>query len=319
MTNTSFTLLGLSAAPGARAAQVLDLKLANVATKLPLFVLNGAQAGPTVLVTAGIHGAEYVGIEAAMRLALGTDLQQLHGRLVIVPISSMTAFAKRAIYVAPPDNKNLNRCFPGEANGSFAEQLADWLFQNLIRKADFYIDLHGGDMNEALTPFSVVSISGDAVLDATSMRLAEAFGLPNIITSEVKGSTISAASRVGVPAVLTEVGGQGLWPEHEVMQMSAGLHGALAFTGSIHSSQPAKPTRVMPQMAWLRSDHDGLFYPRCAVGEAVQAGQVLGIVTDYLGNPVQTALAPIDGLVVFLVTTLAMNIGDPLLAVGGNG
>ena len=316
MTIDTFSIAGVSAAGGTRSAQVLSFSLGGNDIKFPLFVLNGAHEGSTVLITAGIHGAEYVGIEAAMQLAKTTDLQQLHGRLVVAPICSMTAFAKRAIYLAPPDNKNLNRCFPGNAGGTFAEQLADWIFQNLIRHADFYLDLHGGDLNEALAQFSLISISGNTELDGTSMKLAEAFGLPNIITSEVKGSTISAAAHVGIPAVLAEVGGQGLWPEHEVKQMLDGLKRALAFAKSLaHPVQPL-PTHIMEHTAWLRSEHDGMFHPKCTVGDMVQAGQTLGVVTDYLGNTMQTATAPITGKVLFLVTTLAMNNGDPLLSIG---
>ena len=316
MIKSPLTVAGLTAAPASRQSSVLDLTFADVATKLPLFVLNGAHPGPTVVVTAGIHGAEYVGIEAALRLAKQTDVNVLHGQLVIAPIASMTAFAKRAIYIAPPDNKNLNRCFPGDPTGSFAEQLAHWLFQNVIKHAEFYLDLHGGDLNEALAPFSIVKRTGHAELDAKAIALASAFGLPNIVTSEVKGSTIGAVADLGVPAVLAEVGGQGLWPEHEVQAMADGLQRALAYAGLIKTTPTQLPTRVLEEMAWLRSQHDGLFYPQCNVGDAVKAGQVLGCVTDYLGNTVQTASAPIDGVVLFLVTTLAMNNGDPLLSVG---
>lgn len=116
MSKSAFTIAGLTAVPGERASAVLDLTLAGTPTKMPLFVLNGAQDGPTVVVTAGIHGAEYVGIEAAIRLATQTDPSQLKGQLVVAPISSMTAFAKRAIYIAPPDGKNLNRSFPGQSD-----------------------------------------------------------------------------------------------------------------------------------------------------------------------------------------------------------
>ena len=315
MSKSSFSIAGITAAPGAREAKVLDLTLAGTATKLPLFVLNGAHEGPTVLVTAAIHGGEYVGTAAAMQLALTTDLATLRGQLVIAPIASMTAYAKRAIYIAPPDNKNLNRCFPGKADGSFAEQLAHWIFTNLISKADFYIDCHGGDINEALVPFSVVSISGNAAVDAKSMKLAEAFGIRYILTSEVKGSTVSAAATIGVPAVLTEVGGQGQWSPAEVKQMYDGLISSLAFAGSLASGFKAMPTQVLEHSAWMRSDHDGLWYPQVKVGDTVKTGQNLGHVTDFLGNTVQTAVASMDGIVMFVVSTLAMNAGDPLLSI----
>jgi predicted deacylase len=319
MAKPILSIAGLSATPGERAERVLELTLAGTPTRMPLFLLNGAHDGPTVVVTAGIHGAEYVGIEAAMRLARRTDPRLLRGQLIIAPISSMTAFARRAIYLAPPDNKNLNRCFPGDPNGSFAEQLAAWIFQNLIRRADYYFDLHGGDMNEALVPFSIVKRTGDAALNDTTLRLAAAFGIPLILAVDdaVKGGTFAAAADAGVPAVLAEIGGQGLWPEHEVQAMLDGLHRGMAHIGALDASAPAAPsTRVLEEMIWLRSQHDGLFYPECAVGDEVEAGQVLGRVTNFLGDTMQVAEAPVSGTVLFLVTTLAMNHGDPLLSVG---
>ena len=319
MTNqlSVLSVASVTAQPSQRASAMLDLVFDSVPTKLPVFVLNGAHPGPTVVVTAGIHGAEYVGIDAALQLARNTDPDTLHGQLIVAPISSMTAFAKRAIYLAPPDNKNLNRCFPGKADGSFAEQLAHWIFETLIKRADFYLDLHGGDLNEALVPFSIVKRTGQVALDERAIKLAEAFGLPNIVASEVKGSTVGAAADIGIPAVLAEVGGQGLWPEPEVQLMLTGLRRALGHIGSL-DKYPGEmpPTRILESFEWLRSQHDGLFYPQCKVGDVVEAGQIVGIVCDYLGETVQVAKAPVSGTVLFLVTTLAMNNGDPLLAIG---
>ena len=318
MAKSDFSIAGVSARPGQREAKVLELSFAGAPIKLPLYVLNGAHEGPTLVVTAGIHGAEYVGMEAAYRLAQRTDPAALHGQLVVAPIASMNAFARRSIYICPPDNKNLNRCFPGNPNGTFAEQWADWIFQNLIRRADVYLDLHGGDMNEALVPFSIVWRSGNANVDEQALALASAFGLPNVVASAVKGSTYAAAAQAGIPAVLAEVGGQGLWPEANVQQMYDGLQRALAHTGIMPESKPpaAEPTRLIEEMVWMRSAHDGLFYPEVAVGEQVTAGQSLGRIAGFLGDTVEPVVAPTSGVVLFLVTTLAMNNGDPLLAIG---
>jgi predicted deacylase len=312
-----YSIAGLTVEAGQRLSRVLDLILAGTSTQLPLFVINGAHPGKTVVITGAIHGSEYVGTAAAMRIAKEVDPATLRGQLVIAPVCSMTAFKKRAIYIAPPDTKNLNRCFPGSSDGSFAEQLAHWLFDTLIKHADFYLDLHGGDMNEALAPFSIIQRTGKADLDDQAMQLARVFGLQDVVTSEVKGSTIGAAAGAGIPAVLAEVGGQGLWSAADVDQMHAGLQRALNHAGlTTFPAPPAPATRILEEMSWLRSEHDGFFYPGCAVGESVKAGQVLGHVDDYLGNTLQTAVAPHDGTVLFLVTTMAMNKGEPLLSVG---
>jgi len=318
MPKPSFEVAGVRAAPGQRASAVLEPVFAGVAARLPLFVLNGARDGPTLVVTAGIHGSEYVGIETAYRLALRTDPQELSGQLVIAPIASMQAFARRAIYLCPPDDKNLNRMFPGKAEGSFAEQLAYWIHQTLILRASFYIDLHGGDMNEALVPFSIIRNSDSADLDARSLALARAFGLPNIVRTTGNGQTNSAAVVSGIPSVLAEVGGQGVWTEEQVSYMGEGLRRAVAHAGLLAPlpGQAAPPTRLLESMVWMRASHDGLFYPSVAVGDTVAQGQPLGRVADFLGRTVEPLVAPADGVVLFLVTTLAMNSGDPLLAIG---
>ena len=318
MSKAPLEVAGLSAAAGQRAQGVLELEFAGAATQLPLFLLNGAQPGPTLVVTAGIHGAEYVGIETAYRLAMRTDPAQLRGQLIVSPISSMGAFKKRSIYLCPPDDKNLNRMFPGDPMGSFAQQLAHWIFTTLIQRADCYLDLHGGDLNEALLPFSIVRRSGDAALDAKSLALAQVLGLPYVVASVVKGSTYASASAAGIPAVLAEVGGQGLWPEEQVQQMGDAVQRALLHLGLSDAPVQAAPCKpvLLEEMIWMRSDHDGLFYPSVKVGDAVKAGQPMGHVSDYLGRQVQALQAPADGAILFLVTTLAMNQGDPLLAVG---
>lgn len=316
MAKQSFSRAGISAAPGERAARVLALELNGIATSVPVFVINGAHPGKTIAITAAIHGGEYVGSAAAVDLARSIDPAALHGQLVIVPVCSMIAFQRRAIYLCAPDDKNLNRRFPGDAAGSFTDQLADWIFKNIIMGADAYMDLHGGDLNEALVPFSIIRTGKHPALDAESMALAQAFGLKYIVTGEVKGATVGAASDAGIPAVLTEVGGQGSWTPAEVAQMAHGLRNSLMHLGALEGAVASAPTTVLETFDWVRSAHDGLWRMNCAVGDTVKKDQILGVVTDYLGETLQSAVAPSDGVVLFLVGTLATNAGEPLFAIG---
>jgi uncharacterized protein len=131
----------------------------------------------------------------------------------------------------------------------------------------------------------------------------------------VPGATVGAAASANIPAVLVEIGGQGQWNEAQAVEMYAGLRRALGFAGLIDMRFAPVSARIMNESAWLRSQHNGLFYPSCRVGENVSAGQHLGRVVNFLGETVQEAIAPEAGRVMFLVTTLAMNEGDPLLAV----
>lgn len=281
---------------------------------VPCFVSRGPLDGPTVLVTAGIHGAEYASIAAAQRLAQ-IEPGDLHGTLIVVPIVNVSAFSARSIYVTPEDGKNLNRVFPGQPDGTHSEVLASWL-TSLMEGVDAYLDLHGGDLIEALTPFAIHA-AGSGAVARRAAELADAFGLPYRIEDAGKGMTFSAAHDLGIPAVLAEAGGQGLWPEGSISTLTDGARRMLHELGVLEASSPTETrTTVLSEFSWSRSEASGCWYPWIEPGERVTAGQPLGIVTDVLGEVRQEAKSAVDGIVMFSVTSLAINEGDPLVGVG---
>jgi len=175
--NEELKLGSLSAKAGSRVYGTHELNIDGHATQLPIFLINGAYDGPVLVITGGIHGAEYASIEAALRLAHSLDPVKLHGCVIVLPVVSMQAFKSRSIYIVPMDGKNLNRQFPGDVEGTASEQLAYWLTFNVFKQANFYVDLHGGDLNEALVPFIVFQKAGDKTTNAKSLELARAFGM----------------------------------------------------------------------------------------------------------------------------------------------
>ena len=307
----------LSAARGQKSSGVQTLQLQGQTTELPIFLINGASDGPTLVVTGGIHGAEYASIEAALRLGRTLAPDQLRGRVIIVPVVDMPAFKARSIYICPIDGVNPNRVFPGNPNGTAAEQLADWLYRNVMTQGNYYVDLHGGDLNEALVPFTLFQKFGNAKVDQASLEMAKVFGIRYLVSSEVKGSTTSAAALAGIPGILAESGGQGVWREEHIAAHTNGLNRLMRHLGMLEGPKPEPlPTQVMDQFVWLRSEHDGYYYPKVDVAATVRKGQDLGHVADFRGNVLQPITAPLDGTVLFLVSSLAMNKGDPLLAIG---
>lgn len=319
MKTRMLALGGLDAAPGTRRQGTVDVTAAGITVPLPVFLVNGAGEGPTLVVTAGIHGGEYPCVEAAARFGRALDPAVISGQVIVVPSANPVAFRARAIYVTPPDGKNLNREFPGSAGGTFTEAWAHWLFENVLRQADAYIDMHGGDMIEALVPFTAWNRTGDARIDDVARRMAEAYGIVHVVERDLEGlygMTHAAAARVGVPAILTEAGGQGVWDEESVRILEEGCHRVLAELDMGPAVPGAvEPVVVHPGWTWLRSEHDGLYYPAAAVGDVVEAGQDLGRVANLWGETLQSLTAPVGGLVLFQVTSLAMNTGDPLLAI----
>ncbi len=302
---------------GQRITEIVEVEIGGETVTVPIIAINGGQDGPRVSVTAGVHGAEYVGIEAARRLGTEIDPAQVCGSIVVVPIVNTTSFRRRTIYTSGLDGNNLNRMFPGTADGTPSEQLAHWIFETIIRPSAYYIDLHGGDMIEALAPFAIYLASEDKQVEQTSLEMAKATGIARVIRGLTPGSTYAAAASVGIPSVLAEIGGQGVWSDELVEEHKGGALGVLRYLGVLPGDQPVHDNQSLYEtFAWMRAEKAGLFHPTIQIGEIVTEGQPIGRITDYFGNELQSLAAVASGEIVFLVTSLAMNTGDPLLAIG---
>jgi predicted deacylase len=278
--------------------------------EIPFGIVEGAREGPCLLVTAGVHGSEFCSIEAAQRL-LNISPEEIHGTLLVLPILNMEGFRKRSIYVMPADGKNLNRVFPGRRDGSESERLAAWLVDQVFPLADAYLDLHGGDLNEELMPFSIFG-RGDARAEA----LARAFGLPVIVSSRGTGRSISAAADLGIPAIIAEVSGNGLWDEHGVAMLVSGVQRVLAMIGMTDRALGTDDRdHSLVTMNVLSSPNDGLWYARHKLGEPVRAGQIVGEVRDLYGNVLSPILSSNDGFVLYQMTSLSVNAGEALVGI----
>jgi uncharacterized protein len=290
--------------------------------ELPVFVIRGAKEGPTLAVTAGIHAAEYPGIAAAIQTGLTLDPQSLRGTVIIVSPVNTPGFYERTMYTNPRDGKNINRVFPGRADGAPSERVAHFLIEELFTGADAYLDLHGGDMIESLIPFSVYQLTGNEKVDATSAGLAEALDLDYILavpSGSLQGSSYAAAAALGMPALIAEAGQQGIYDSAAQARHLRGLANVMIRLGMTEGTEQRYgiPKRLA-RFAWLYADAQGLFYPSVAVGDLVSAGQVVGEVRDLFGETVQALHAEVSGPVLFLVTALAVSKGNPLMGIGSD-
>jgi len=278
---------------------------------IPFAVIEGEASGPCLLVTAGVHGAEFCSIEAALRL-LRVDPRELRGTIVVLPILNVQGFNRRSIGVMPEDGKNLNRVFPGSADGSLSERLAAWLVKDVFPKVDAYVDLHGGDLTEEIVPIVLFPAN-----DPRSQELAIAFGLPMIVEVPGRGSTIAGGAACGVPSVIVEIGGNGLWTEDQVTQFTHGIDRILAHLG-IKRSEATEGRQTAKQVALqtLSASAAGIWYPAKRLSDPVQAGAVLGEVRDAFGAVVATITSEVDGLVLFRLTTLSVNKGETVFGIG---
>src|SRR3954471_4000267 len=193
------------------------------------------QGAPRISVIGGIHGCEYSSIAAVTRLMRELEGAELHGTVVGVPVVSMASFRRRTPFVVPEDGRNLNRTFPGDPEGSYTDRLAHDIFTRLIEPADAVLDLHGGDLVEALEPFALYH-------DETARDLALAFGLPYVVDSEgsLEGTTSGAAAQAGIPGVIAEAGGIGQLEEQAIDLLASGARNALKQLGVLEG-QPEPP------------------------------------------------------------------------------
>ena len=286
----------------------------------PAFEARGAADGPQLTLLGGIHGCEYSSIAAVIRFMNELETSALSGTIVAVPVVSMDSFRRRSPFVVPADGKNLNRCFPGDPEGTFTDVLAHAIFEELIAPSDFLVDLHGGDLVEALEPFTLYDES--EVQDA-ARAMAVAFGLPYVVceargTGGLTGMTSTAAAARNIPAVIAEAGGIGQLEERAVEQLVDGVRNVLRHLTMLPGAPepPERPMRHVSGNVWLRSENQGWWEASVRAGDEVRAGDVLGRVHDLWGDVHEVITAPADGVVLFLTTSAAVEADGLLLGLG---
>jgi hypothetical protein len=285
----------------------------------PAFEAHGVRDGPHVALIGGVHGCEYSSIAAVIKFMNELAAEELSGSITAVPVVSMESFRQRSPFVVPEDGKNLNRCFPGTHDGTYTDALARSIFDELIAPADVLIDLHGGDLVEALEPFTIYDASP---VEERARALAVAFGLRYVVREEpeagLAGMTCSAAAGAGIPAIIAEAGGCGRLDPVAVELLVEGVENVLRSLEMLPG--PLRPPRADMQLVgafdWLRCRGAGFWEAAVGAGEEVGQGQVLGRVTTLLGEEQEEIRAPRDGVVLFLTTSAAVSDDGLLLGLG---
>ena len=286
--------------------------------ELPCFDARGDADGPTLTLIAGVHGCEYSSIAAVGELVRRLEGADLSGRVRAIPVVNLTAFRTRTPFVTPEDGKNLNRCFPGGADGTYSEVLAHELFERVFKASDYLIDLHGGDLVEALEPF-VLFDESPVVERARSMAVA--FALPYAICStraeRIEGTTVAAAADAGIPALVAEAGGRGLLEGAATHLLADGTENVLRSVGMLPGDpKPAGPITFFRRFLWFYSPAAGWWEPAVEVGEEVGEGACLGRVRDLLGQELTEIAAPDAGVVLFMTSVPPVQEQGILMGLG---
>ena len=282
-------------------------------------VICGSRPGKTLVVTAGVHGCEYVGIETLNRLKRELEPAALSGRVILLPLVNPEGFYQGSKQTIPADGKNLNRMFPGKPDGTFSSQLARVLEETLYPEADFLMDLHGGDVNEALTPLVFFPASVPESLSAAASAAAESLSVPYRVASTSQNGLYSWAAQCGIPALLVERGDRGLWSEKEVAACRENVYELMRHLGILNAASvsPCLQQAEIRRAFYEEAPADGFWYPAVsAAGQKLKQGALLGTLKDSYGNEIARYTAPFEGVVLYYTLSLGVRSGDPLIAYG---
>ena len=292
---------------------VVDLPVSVLSDHTPVAlsveIIHGRQDGPTVFVSAAVHGDEVIGVEIARRLLRSPLLASLRGTLIVVPIVNTFGFHSRSRYL--PDRRDLNRAFPGHASGSLAARLANIFLGEIVLRCSLGIDLHSAAIHRTNLP-QIRITPGNPSLAA----LARAFGAPVVLPSPLRNGSLRAEARArGVEMLLYEAGEGLRFDEFAVRTGVAGILRVLHHKGMLPARGIAR-TRRAPLLAtdtrWLRAPRGGLLRMFRGDGETVEAGTLMAVISDPFGATEDEITAPFDGIVIGRAVMPVVNEGDAI-------
>jgi predicted deacylase len=307
----AFEIGGETIAAGSRRTVDLPVSVLSDHTQvnLSVHVIHGRRNGPTIFVSAGIHGDEVIGVEIVRRLLRAPNLAALRGTLIVVPIVNTYGFLNHSRYL--PDRRDLNRSFPGNPNGSLASRLAHLFLTEVVSRCDHGIDLHSAAIHR--TNLAQIRVSPN---NANTLELAKVFGAPVILTSLSRdGSLRSAATEKNCDVLLYEAG-EGL--RFDEMAVRAGVAGILRVMHHLELvnaqgiSKPKAASILCASSRWLRAPTGGLLRTFKAEGDVVKEGEVLAAVSDPFGEQEEELLAPTDGIIAGRAVLPIVNEGDAI-------
>ncbi|MBZ5536601.1 MAG: succinylglutamate desuccinylase/aspartoacylase family protein [Acidobacteriia bacterium] len=297
----------------------------DAALSIPVVVVHGAKAGPVLALVAGAHGTEYASIIALEKLIEKLNPAEISGTVIIVPLVNIQSFEKKVPHVNPVDGKSMNRFYPGKTDGTQTERASFQITKQVVERCDYLIDLHGGDLDESLRPYSYWVRTDDEKLNAVSRELVLAFGLDHIIitTDRPKDPNASVyldntAALRGKPSVTVEAGHAGTVEPEDVNALVHGCMNVMQHLKMLPGTaagvnRPVWIMRIIP----VTSEQTGIFYPLVKRGTYVAEGMRIGYVTDYVGKLIFEAHAPATGILLYICAVPSMKKGDTIAYIGG--
>jgi hypothetical protein len=293
---------------------------------IPVAVVHGARPGPVLAIVAGSHGTEYASIIAVQQLIDLAQPRAMAGTLILVPLVNVASFEQITPHLNPVDSKNMNRMYPGSATGTQTERASYAITKAVIEPCDHLIDLHGGDLDENLRPYSYWSVTGNARQDDVSKAMVLAFGLEHIIVSRDRPRDPNAsrflentATTRGKPSFTAEAGRSGPVDAADVKALTDGCQRVMQYLKMLPAPTP-NAKAIAPvwieNLVSMTADAPGVFLPSAQPGARVTKGDRIGTVTDYLHQHARDVVASESGMIMFIRALPSLRKGDTIANIG---
>jgi predicted deacylase len=281
-------------------------KLYNLPATIPVRVIRGKRSGPTVFISAAIHGDELNGIEIIRRLKNLPALKKLKGTLILVPVVNVYGLSTLSRYL--PDRRDLNRSFPGSTKGSLAARIAKIFFNEIVQKCDYGIDLHTGAIHRSNLPQIRTNTKNEETL-----ALAKAFEAPVVLHSELRdGSLRSEAQDQGIPILLYEAGEALRFDDTAIKIGVKGVVNVLKALTMLPSSpkKQQKNPLVLQKSSWLRASASGMLRTLKGLGDTVKKDEVIAFIDEPIGDNSFELTSNFDGIIIGKIQIPLVQEGD---------
>jgi predicted deacylase len=317
----------VSVAPGTKGFGKINIgeRTDGSGIDLPIIALNGAKPGPRLGLWAGVHADEYNGVETIRRITSLVNPNDIRGSVVALPMANPTALEAKD-RISHVDYKNLNRAFPGDREGSLTDRLAQKLFDEIIRKVDYLVDLHDGGATLVLDPVAMYfRMSGK--IQEKCVELAKVFGTHLLWENSeeraaggknLKGLSLMEITKMGVPNITVEAGGGGVMNEESIEIMHRGVLNIMRHLGMANGEleRPTEKQELILEGRWVSPTRGGILFPSVELGNRVTKGDVVARVTNLFWEDMERLVAPFDGIVFGRRCQPVVNSGDWAVLVG---
>ncbi|MFH0351751.1 MAG: succinylglutamate desuccinylase/aspartoacylase family protein [Chromatiales bacterium] len=305
-----FQLLGQNVKPGS-IERLSWAPFSGITEATPVVVVRGVRPGPTLCLTAAVHGDEINGIQIVQRIIHSLEPDKLSGNVIGVPIVNLQGFRQNSRYLW--DRRDLNRYFPGHPQGSAAARIAYSFFHEIVMQCDALVDIHTASLQHT----NLTQLRANALKPAVK-RLTQGFGPIVVLHSKgIRGTLRRAADAAGVPAVTLELGEAHRIEPAKVEQGYRGIQSLMAALEMVAEKKPAAEAALFfHRSKWVRANDGGFFLSRVSLGETVRAGQLLGIVTDPISEERSEILSSHDGRVLGMAINQVIMPGYAVFRIG---